>query len=102
MALPIGAALRHIRLFHDMKANKLAEALRTSKSYISEIENNKKQPPLELINRYVAYFKIPTSSIFLFAENIAAGAGKAGSPFERRKMAFQFLNSLTVATAEEE
>lgn len=63
-------ALRLIRVFHDMKQNELAARLGISKSHLSEIENGRKQPRLQLVERYSSEFGIPTSSILFFAENL--------------------------------
>ena len=66
----LSEALRLIRVFHDMKQNELAEKIGVSNSHISEIEAGKKQPSLELIERYSVQFGIPSSSILFFAENL--------------------------------
>ena len=66
----LSEALRLIRVFHDMKQNELADRLGISKSHLSEIEAGKKQPTIELINRYSSLFNIPSSSILFFAENL--------------------------------
>lgn len=80
-------ALRLVRVFHDMNQTKLAERLGISKSYLSEIENGKKSPTLELLQKYAEAFNMPLSSLLFFAENVsnpsrsdtvrAAIAGKA-------------------------
>ena len=66
----LGEALRLIRVFHDMKQVELAERLGVSKSHVSEIENGNKSPSLDLIERYSEAFKIPVSSIMIFAEEL--------------------------------
>ena len=48
----LAQALRLIRVFHDVKQNELAARLGISKSHLSEIESGRKQPRLELIERY--------------------------------------------------
>lgn len=80
-------ALRLVRVFHDMNQSALAERLGISKSYLSEIENGKKPPTLELLQKYADTFNMPLSSLLFFAENVdshtrsdkvrAAIAGKA-------------------------
>ena len=64
-----GEALRLIRSFHDVNQSALAEALGISRSYLSEIESEKKVPSLDLLQRYSAHFGIPLSSLVLFSEN---------------------------------
>jgi len=66
----IAEALRLIRVFHDMKQNELADRLGVSKSHLSEIENGKKQPTLQLMERYSYEFRIPVSSILFFSEKL--------------------------------
>ena len=66
----LAKALRLIRVFHDMKQMELAQKLHISKSYLSEIESGKKQPPLSLIDRYAKEFNVPCSSILFFAESL--------------------------------
>ena len=59
-------ALRLIRVFHDMKQNELATHLGISKSHLSEIESGKKQPSLQLIERYSSEFGIPAVIYLVF------------------------------------
>lgn len=65
-------ALRLVRVFHDMNQSMLAERLGISKSYLSELEAGKKQPTLELLERYASTFNMPLSSLIFFAENVGA------------------------------
>ena len=66
----LGEALRLIRVFHDYKISSLSNELGVSSSYISEIENNKKTPSIEILDKYSAFFDIPVSAIMFFAEDI--------------------------------
>ena len=63
-------ALRLIRVFHDLNQTELAGQLGISKSYLSEIESGKKQPRIELVERYASEFAMPVSSIMFFSENL--------------------------------
>jgi transcriptional regulator with XRE-family HTH domain len=69
----LGEALRLIRVYHDLKQRQAAERLEISTSYLSEIENGRKTPTLDLIQRYSNTFNIPVSSIMFFAESVADG-----------------------------
>jgi transcriptional regulator with XRE-family HTH domain len=69
-------ALRLIRVFHDMKQQDLADQLDISKSYLSEIENGKKVPSVDVLEKYAALFSIPPSSIMFFAESVQDGRVK--------------------------
>lgn len=75
----LSEALRLLRVFHDLKQNELARRLGLSKSYISEIENGNRTPSLDVIQKYSDEFKIPTSSILFFSENLAPDSGSAAS-----------------------
>ncbi len=63
-------ALRLVRVFHDMNQTALADRLQISKSYLSEIENGKKQVTLELLQKYANTFGMPLSSLLFFAEHV--------------------------------
>lgn len=69
----IGEALRLIRVFHDKKSRDLATELGISPSYLSEIENDRKRPSLDLIEAYAATFKTHPSVILFFAQELGNG-----------------------------
>ena len=69
-------ALRLVRVFHDLNQTSLAERLRISKSYLSEIESGKKPVTLDLLERYAATFNLPLSSLMFFAERVNEGQGE--------------------------
>jgi len=79
-----GEALRLIRVFHDMKQSELASRLGISGSYLSEIERGKKEPSLDLVERYSAEFEMPMSSILFFSESID-DAGAASEKARKSK-----------------
>ena len=64
----IGTILKRMRNIYGYKAYEMGEKLEISNSYLSEIENNKKQPSLELLEKYSEVFGVKVSSIFLLAE----------------------------------
>lgn len=66
----IGEALRLLRIYNDMKAVQVSEDLGISQSYISEIEQGKKIPSIEVINKYASYFHTTPSAILLMAEGL--------------------------------
>ena len=90
----LNEALRLIRVYHDVRQSEMAEKLKISKSYLSEIEGGKKKPTLELIERYSETFKIPVSSIMFFSENMnKSGAYEKARGIVARKIIslMQFL-----------
>ena len=66
----LNEALRLIRAYHDISQTQLSIDLAISNSYLSEIENSKKTPSLELLNKYSKYFDIPVSSLMFFSETL--------------------------------
>lgn len=67
----INKALRYLRVhLTDRTIAQLGLELDLSKSYISEIENCKKVPTLEVIKKYADYIGVPCSSIIYLAETI--------------------------------
>ena len=66
----LGAALRSLRVFHDLSQTEAAEKLEVSKSYLSEVESGKKEPTLALLSRYSEVFSVPLSSVLFFAEQM--------------------------------
>lgn len=86
----LAEALRLIRVFHDMKQQEMADRLALSKSYVSELENGKKVPSMEVIQRYSDAFGIPVSSILLFSEGLenSSNANRTKSAIAERAILF--------------
>ncbi len=61
-------ALKTIRQYHRISQTDLASQLSISKSYLNEIEKKRKEPSLEILNKYATRFDVPLSSLMLFAE----------------------------------
>ena len=66
----MGEALRLLRIFNGYKSAELADMLEISQSYVSELENNKKQPTIEVLDKYAKVFGMKKSTLFLFAESL--------------------------------
>ena len=47
----MGEALRLLRIFNGYKSAELAKKLELSQSYVSELENGKKQPTMEVLDK---------------------------------------------------
>lgn len=63
-------ALRLLRTYHQLSQQTLAKKLEISNSYLSEVETGVKTPTIELLQKYSSVFKMPLSSILLFAEEL--------------------------------
>lgn len=62
-------ALKLIRQYHRLSQAELADALNLSRSFVSELEKSGgKKPSIDVLERYASFFKIPVSSLLLFAE----------------------------------
>ena len=59
-----------VRVFHRLKQTELADKLQLSNSYLSEIESGVKSPSVELLGKYSEIFRIPVSTLLLFAERL--------------------------------
>lgn len=66
----ISKAIKVIRQYHNLNQNQLAEKLSISSSYLSELESGKKEPSLEILQRYSAVFNVPLSSLVVFSETL--------------------------------
>lgn len=73
----IGDVLKRMRLIYGYKASEMSKMLNISPSYLSEIENGKKQPSLDLLKKYAEIFGIKLSSLILLSESYEE-AEKAG------------------------
>ncbi|TDP53727.1 helix-turn-helix domain-containing protein [Aminicella lysinilytica] len=84
----IGDILKKTRNIYGYKASEMSDKLGISKSYLSEIENNKKKPSLDLLEKYSDIYGIKLSSLILLSENFdEADKGNNGDMFIRNMMA---------------
>lgn len=70
----IGKVLKYVRIFNGMKAKDLAYELGISPTYLSEIENGKKTPAFDVLEKYSDYFKVRKSVLMFFAEELNTGS----------------------------
>lgn len=71
----INQALKTLRIYYELKQKEIAQKLGVSPSHVSEMENGKVYPSIQILEKYSIFFKIPISNIFLIAEgkiNISA------------------------------
>lgn len=91
----IGDILKRTRTIYGYKASEMSEMLQISKSYLSEIENNKKQPSLELLEKYSDIYGMKLSSLILLSENYDdANNQNKGDKFIRNMM-IKFIERMT-------
>lgn len=91
----IGDILKRTRAIYGYKASEMSEMLQISKSYLSEIENNKKKPSLELLEKYSEIYGMKLSSLILLSENFDdANNQNKGDKFIRNMM-IKFIDQMT-------
>lgn len=91
----IGDILKRTRTIYGYKASEMSDLLQISKSYLSEIENNKKQPSLELLEKYSEIYGMKLSSLILLSENCdEANRRNKGDKFIRSMM-IKFIEKMT-------
>jgi len=69
----INDALIAIRKYHGISQTELSKDFGISNSYLSEIENGKKKPNLDLLEKYSQKFDMPLSSLLFFSERLDDG-----------------------------
>ena len=68
--MDVGKMLMKMRVIYGYKASELCSELGISASYLSEIENGKKQPSLELLQKCAYIYGVKLSSLVLLSEKI--------------------------------
>ncbi len=89
----MGEALRLLRIFNGYKSAELANMLDISQSYVSELENNKKQPTMEVLDKYAKVFGMKKSTLFLFAESLETEKEKQD---QKQRMAYAGMKLLKI------
>lgn len=64
----IGETLKSLRNIYGYSGKELSEKIEISAGYLSEIENNKKSPSLNVLERYSKVFDLKLSTLILLAE----------------------------------
>ena len=83
----IGNILKRLRAIYGYKANEMSTVLGISSSYLSELENNKKQPSLDILKKYSEIYGMKLSSLILLSENLDEAERKnQGDTFIRNIM----------------
>lgn len=89
----MGEALRLLRIFNGYKSAELAKMLELSQSYVSELENNKKQPTMEVLDRYAKVFDMRKSTLMLFAESLETDKEKMNN---KQRVAYAGMKLLRI------
>lgn len=97
----IGDILKDTRAIYGYKAVEMSKLLGISTSYLSEIENNKKQPSLELLKKYSKIYDMKLSSLILLSENYDEASKNKKSDKFIRNMMIKLIRKMTPEVVDE-
>jgi transcriptional regulator with XRE-family HTH domain len=84
----IHTALKLTREFYRMKQVDLANKLRVSRSYLSEIESGSKTISVALLDKYSQVFNVPASTFLLFKDTVVEPMDKGQAIQAKRLLKF--------------
>lgn len=84
----IHTALRLTRQFYRMKQVDLANKLKVSRSYLSEIESGSKTISVALLDKYSQVFNVPASTFLLFKDTVVEPMDKGQAVRAERLLKF--------------
>ena len=90
----IGDVLKSTRTIYGYKSSELSELLGISQSYLSEIENNKKQPSLKLLEKYSEIYDMKLSYLILLSENYEEASKNNKDDKFIRNMMIKFIGKM--------
>ncbi len=91
----IGEVLKRLRTIYGYKAVEMSEKLGISASYLSEIENGKKQPSLDHLKKYADLFGIKLSSLILLSESYEEAQKEGRGSALIRSMMINLINGMS-------
>lgn len=97
--MKIGEALRLIRVLNNLTQKDLAQELGISDSYVSEVERGNREPSFTVVQKYAEFFKLPVSSIILFAESVTESDDKNSG---RKVVSDRLLSLMRLAAGEKD
>lgn len=66
----IGGTIKKYRIKSNLKQTELAKKIKVTSTYISAVENNRKEPSISLLNAICRAVHLPKEVLFLEAVNI--------------------------------
>lgn len=91
----IGEVLKRLRKIYGYTALELSASLNISPSYLSEIENGKKQPSLEILKKIANAYGIRLSSLILLSESYEEAEKQGKGAVMIRKTMMKVINSMS-------
>ena len=92
--MKINETLKMLRSIYGLTGKELAKSLQISTSYLSEIENGKKSPSLDLLEKYSTVFDIKLSTLILFTEEQSNNNFYTTAKTKTRDTLFRFIKFL--------
>lgn len=83
--MKIGPTLKRLRNIYGYSGKEFSEKIGISPGYLSEIENNKKEPSINILEKYAKVFDLKLSTLILLAEEDVDNLSK-GENWIRKKM----------------
>lgn len=83
--MDIGETLKSLRNIYGYSGRELSQKIGISPGYLSEIENNKKKPSLEVLSEYSKALDLKMSTLILLAEEDEKQLSK-GKNWIRKRM----------------
>lgn len=91
----VGDILKRLRKIYGYTGTELSKKLDISVSYLSEIENNKKSPSLEILQKCADIYGIKLSSLILLSENYSEAKERNKGDKFIRSMMINLINGLS-------
>ena len=97
----IGDILKDLRNIYGYKAKDLSSKLDISPSYLSEIENNKKEPSLTILRKYSDIYGLKPSALLTLAETAEEAQQKGRSELFIRSMMLKLISAMSTVMGED-
>lgn len=86
--MEIGRTLKMLRSIYGYSGKELSELIEISPGYLSELENNKKQPSINILEKYSELFGLKLSTLILLAEEDTKSLSKGENWIRNRMISF--------------
>jgi transcriptional regulator with XRE-family HTH domain len=90
--MKIGMTIKTLRKHKGIKQKELALKLGISNAYLSSIENDKREPSLELTKALASHLEVPVGYFFIETYDVKSLTGKRKKVFNKvKKLLAEFL-----------
>lgn len=98
----LGDTLKRTRLIYGYKAKDMSKLLNISPSYLSEIENNKKNPTLEILEKYADIYGMKLSSLILLSEDLSENQNESNNLIFVKKIMTTLIDKMSNGLPDDE